>query len=58
MGTFEVSVATHVALHMFILQVLDSQLHFLSNGNAEMPDPPLFWAVICIKTGGGGILHG
>ena len=58
MGTFEVSVATHVALHMFIMQILDSQLHFLSNGNAEMADLPLFWPVNCIKIGGGGgMLH-
>ena len=31
MGTFEVYVRTHVALRMFIMQVLTRQLHFLAN---------------------------
>ena len=51
-GTFEVRVPTHVALRMFIMQVLASQLHFLANKNAELAIPPLFWPVNCIKTGG------
>ena len=48
-GTFEVSVPTHVALRMFIMQVLASQLHFLANRNAGLAIPPLFWPVNCIK---------
>ena len=51
-GTFEVCVVTHVALRMFIMQVLASQLHFLANRNAEQAIPPLFWPVNCIKIGG------
>ena len=51
-GTFEVSVPTYVALRMFIMQVLASQLHFLANRNAELAIPPLFWPVNCIKIGG------
>ena len=51
-GTFEVCVPTHVALRMFIMQVLVSQLHFLANKNAELAIPPLFWPVNCIKIGG------
>ena len=51
-GTFEVSVPTHVALRMFIMQVLASQLHFLANRNAGLAIPPLFWPVNCIKIGG------
>ena len=51
-GTFEVSVPTHVALRMFIMQVLASQLHFLANRNAGLAIPPLFWPVNCIKLGG------
>ena len=51
-GTFEVSVPTHVALRMFIMQVLASQLHFLANRNAVLAIPPLFWPVNCIKIGG------
>ena len=50
--TFEVYVPTHVALRMFIMQVLASQLHFLTNRNAELAIPPLFWLVNCIKIGG------
>ena len=50
-GTFEVCVPTHVALRMFIMQVLASQLHFLANKNAELAIPPLFWPVNCIKIG-------
>ena len=42
----------HVALRMFIMQVLASQLHFLANKNAELAIPPLFWPVNCIKIGG------
>ena len=45
-------VPTHVALRMFIMQVLASQLHFLANKNAELAIPPLFWPVNCIKIGG------
>ncbi len=58
-GIFEVCVLTHVALRMFIMQVLASQLHFLAsqlhflaNRNAELAVPPLFWPVNCIKIGG------
>ena len=51
-GTFEVCVRTHVALRMFIMQVLASQLDFLANKNAELAIPPLFWPVNCIKIGG------
>ena len=51
-GTFEVCVLAHVALRMFIMQVLASQLHFLANRNAELAVPPLFWPVNCIKIGG------
>ena len=51
-GTFEVCVPTHVALRMFIMQVLASQLHFLANKNAELAITPLFWPVNCIKIGG------
>ena len=43
---------THVALHIFIMQVLASQLHFLASRNAGMAIPPLFWPVNCIKIGG------
>ena len=52
MGTFEVYVRTHVALRMFIMQVLTRQLHFLASRNAGMAIPPLFWPVNCIKIGG------
>ena len=51
-GTFQVSVPTHVALRMFIMHVLASQLHFLANRNARLAIPPLFWPVNCIKIGG------
>ena len=51
-GTFKVCVPTHVALRMFIMQVLASQLHFLANKNAQLAIPPLFWSVNCIKIGG------
>ena len=50
-GTFEVCVPTHVALRMFIMQVLASQLHFQANRNAELAIPPLFWPGNCIKIG-------
>ena len=43
---------THDALRMFIMQVLASQLHFLTNKNAELAIPPLFWQVNCMKIGG------
>ena len=46
------NVPTHVALRMFIMQVLASQLHFLANKNAELATPPLFWPVNCIEIGG------
>ena len=55
-GIFEVSVRTHVALRMFIMQVLASQLHFLANRNAGLAIPPLFWPVDCIKIGGHVVL--
>ena len=55
-GTFEVSVPTHVALRMFIMQVLASQLHFLANRNAGLAIPPLLWPVNCIKIGGHVVL--
>ena len=42
----------HVALRMFIMQVLASQLHFLANTNTGLAIPPLFWLVNCIKIGG------
>ncbi len=41
----------HVALRIFIMQVLASRLHFLANKNAELAVPPLFWPVNCIKIG-------
>ena len=50
-GNFEVFASMHVALRMFIIQVLASQLHFLANKNAELAIPPLFWPVNCIKIG-------
>ena len=36
---------------MFIMQVLASQLHFLTNRNAGLTVPPLLWPVNCIKIG-------
>ena len=36
--TVEVCVPTHVALRMYIMQVLASQLHFLANRNSEMAE--------------------
>ena len=42
-GIFEVCVPTHVALRMFIMQVLASQLHFPANRNAELVVLQLFW---------------
>ena len=50
--TFEVSVPTHVALRMLIMQDLASQLHFLANKNAGLAILPLLWPVNCIKIGG------
>ena len=50
--TFDVCVPTHVALRMFIMQVLASPLHFLANRNADLTVPPLLWPVNCIKIGG------
>ena len=51
-GTFEACVPTHVALRIFIMQVLASQLLFLANRNAGLAISPLFWSVNCIKIGG------
>ena len=51
-GTNEVCVPTHVALRMFIMQVLASQLHFQANRNADLTVPPLLWPVNCIKIEG------
>ena len=42
----------HVALRMFIMQVLASKLHFLANINAQLAVTPLFWTVNCINIGG------
>ena len=65
-GTFDVCVPTHVALCIFIMQVLASQLHFLANRNACLTIklnttiifssmcltvPPLPWPVNCTKIG-------
>ena len=50
--TFEFCVPTHVALRMFIMLVLASQLHFLANRKACLTVPPLLWPVNCIKIGG------
>ena len=47
--SFEVCVPAHVALRMFIMQVLASQLHYLANRNAELAISPLFWSIKCIK---------
>ena len=55
-GTFEVCVPTHVALRIFIMQVLASQLLFLANRNAGQAILPLFWPVNCIKIGGHVVL--
>ena len=52
MGNFEVCVSTRVALCMFIMQVLASQLHFLAKRNIGQAISPLFWPVNCIKVGG------
>ena len=49
-------IPTHVALRMFIMQVLASQLHFLANRNAGWTIPPLLWPVNCIKIGGHVVL--
>ena len=54
-GTFEICVPAHVALRMFIMQVLASQFPFLANRNGELAAPPLFWPINCIKIG--GMLH-
>ena len=50
--TVEVSVSTHVALRMFIMQVLASRLHFLANRNTELPGPLILWPVNCVKMRG------
>ena len=50
--TFQVCVPTHVALRIFVMQVLASQLLFLGNRNAGQAIPPLFWPVNCVKIGG------
>ena len=42
---------THVALHVFIMQVLASQYPFLANRNAELAVPPSFWPANRIKIG-------
>ena len=49
---FEISVPTHVALCMFIMQVLASQLPFLADRNAKLAVRPSFWLVNCMKIGG------
>ena len=49
--TFDACVAAYVALLVFILQVLASQLPFLANRNAELTVSPLFWPYNCIKIG-------
>ena len=41
----------NIALRMFIMQVLTSQLYFLANRNAELAITPLFWPINCIKIG-------
>ena len=41
-GTFVVCVPTHVALRIFIIHILASQMHFPANRNAELAVPPLF----------------
>ena len=53
-GTFDVCVATYVALRMFIMQVMAGQLHFLANSNAGRDglSAPLLWPDNCIKIGG------
>ena len=50
-GAFEVCVPTHVALRKFIMRVLASQLHFLTNRKADLTVPPLLRPVNCIKIG-------
>ena len=50
-GSFEFYVPTHVALSTFIMQVLASQLYFLTNRNAGRAIPPLLWPFSCIKIG-------
>ena len=44
-------VPTHVALRKFIMRVLASQLHFLTDRNADLTVPPLLWPVDIIKIG-------
>ena len=51
-GIFEFCVPTHVALRMFIMEVLASQLPFLANTSASLPVPLSFWPVNCIKVTG------
>ena len=51
-GTFEIYIPIHDALHMFIMQVLASQLHFLANRNTGLAIPPLFRPINFIKIGG------
>ena len=50
--TFEVCVPTHAALRMFIIQLLVSELHFVTNRNAEVAYPLLFSPGNCMKIGG------
>ena len=54
--SFEVCLPTHVALRIFIMQVLGSQLRFQTNRNVEMAVLPLLWPVNCIKIGGDVVL--
>ena len=49
--TFQVCVPTHVALRMFIVQVLACRLPLRANRNAELVVPPLLCPVNCIKIG-------
>ena len=43
-GIYEVCNTARVALFMFIMQVLASQLHFLANRNAGLDVPPFIRA--------------
>ena len=54
-GRMWVCVPTQVALHVFVMQVLVSQWHFLTKENSELAFPPLTSPVNCIKIGGSGI---
>ena len=50
-GTFEVCVPRHVTLRKFIMRVLASQLHFLTNRKASLTVRPLLWPVNRMKIG-------